>query len=89
MLPLYHIINACLCQAFVIILQQKDVKIMIQITKEQAAFLRANGVKEGITRTMRQKSKRKRIMCAEDKYILALLDEFNKNTKVVLTYGEV
>ena len=67
----------------------KDVKCMIQITKEQAAFLRANGVKEGITRTMRQKSKRKRIMCAEDKYILALLDEFNKSVKVVETYGTV
>jgi hypothetical protein len=38
---------------------------------------------------MKQKSKRgKRIWCAEDKYILALLDEFNKNVKVVETYGE-
>lgn len=63
---------------------------MIQITKEQAQFLRANGVKEGITRPMRQKSKRgKRIWCAEDRYILALLDEFNKNTKVVETYGDI
>lgn len=63
---------------------------MIQITKEQAQFLRANGVKEGVTRPMRQKSKRgKRIWCAEDKYILALLDEFNKNVNVVLTYGTI
>ena len=63
---------------------------MVIISKEQSQFLRANGVKEGITRPMRQKSKRgKRMWCAEDKYILALLDEFNKNTKVVLTYGEV
>ena len=63
---------------------------MIQISKEQAQFLRANGVKEGITRPMKQKSKRgKRIWCAEDRYILALLDEFNKNTNVVLTYGTV
>ena len=68
----------------------KDVKFMIQISKEQATFLRANGVKEGITRPMKQKSKRgKRIWCAEDRYILALLDEFNKNTKVVETYGTV
>ena len=68
----------------------KDVKLMIQITKEQAQFLRANGVKEGITRPMKQKSKRgKRIWCAEDRYILALLDEFNKNVNVVLTYGTV
>lgn len=63
---------------------------MIQITKEQARFLRANGVKEGITRPMRQKSKRgKRIWCAEDKYILALLDEFNKNVVVIEAYGEI
>lgn len=63
---------------------------MVTISKEQAQFLRANGVKEGIARPMRQKSKRgKRIWCAEDKYILALLDEFNKGVNVVLTYGEV
>ena len=65
-------------------------KLMIQITKEQAQFLRANGVKEGITRPMKQKSKRgKRIWCAEDRYILALLDEFNKNVKIAETYGKV
>ena len=62
---------------------------MIQITKEQAQFLRANGVKEGITRTSRQCSHRHIYWCAEDRYILALLDEFNKNTKVVETYGTV
>jgi len=63
---------------------------MIQISKEQAQFLRANGVKEGITRPMRQKSKRgKRMWCAEDKYILTLLDEFNKGVVIVETYGEV
>lgn len=63
---------------------------MIQITKEQAQFLRANGVKEGIARPLRQKSKRgKRIWCAEDKYILTLLDEFNKNVNVIETYGRV
>lgn len=67
----------------------KDVKCMIQITKEQSEFLRANGVKEGITRTSRQCSHRHIYWCAEDRYILALLDEFNKNTKVVETYGEV
>ena len=63
---------------------------MIQISKEQAQFLRANGVKEGITRPMRQKSKRgKRMWCAEEKYILTLLDEFNKGVVIVETYGEV
>lgn len=62
---------------------------MIQITKEQAQFLRANGVKEGITRTSRQCSHRHTYWCAEDKYILALLEEFNKGVNVVLTCGEV
>ena len=63
---------------------------MIQITKEQAAFLRSRGVHEGLTRPMKQKSKRgKRIWCAEDRYILALLDEFNKNVKIAETYGKV
>ena len=63
---------------------------MIQITKEQAAFLRSKGVREGITRPMKQKSKRgKRIYCAEDRYILALLDEYNKTVKIVETYGEI
>ena len=67
----------------------KDVKLMIQITKAQAQFLRANGVKEGITRTSKQCSHRHTYWCAEDRYILTLLDEFNKSTKVVLTYGTV
>lgn len=68
----------------------KVVKNMVIISKEQAQFLRANGVKEGITRPMRQKSKRgKRMWCAEDKYILTLLDEFNKGVVIVETYGEV
>jgi len=62
---------------------------MIQITKEQSEFLRANGVKEGITRTSRQCSHRHTYWCAEDKYILALLDEFNKNVNVVFAYGTV
>lgn len=62
---------------------------MVTISKEQAQFLRANGVKEGITRTSRQCSHRHTYWCAEDKYILALLDEFNKGVNVVLTYGEV
>ena len=62
---------------------------MIQITKEQAAFLRSKGVREGITRTSRQCSRRHTYWCAEDRYILALLDEFNKNVKVVFAYGTV
>lgn len=62
---------------------------MIQINKAQAKYLRDNGVKEGITRTMKQKSKRKRIWVAEEKYILELLDKFNKSQKVISTYGTI
>lgn len=63
---------------------------MIQIDKAQAAFLRAHGVREGITRPMKQKSKRgKRMWAAEECYILALLDEYAQSQKVVEVYGKV
>lgn len=63
---------------------------MIQITKDQAAFLRAHGVKEGITRPLRQKSKRgKRIWVAEERYILNLLDEYAKTQVISETYGMI
>ena len=63
---------------------------MIEITKEQAKYLREHGVKEGITRTMKQKSKRgKRILVAEEPYILALLKEFSKSEIIIETYGTV
>ena len=59
---------------------------MIQITKEQSEFLRANGVKEGITRTSRQCSHRHIYWCAEDRYILALLDEFAGSVEREIDY---
>lgn len=62
---------------------------MIKITKAQAVYLRTKGVKEGITRTSKQCSRRHIYWCAEDQYILALLDEYAKSQKVVYTYGEV
>ena len=62
---------------------------MIQITKDEAKYLRANGVSERITRLMRQDSKRKHYFCAEEQYILDLLADFKSKQKVVLTYGEV
>lgn len=62
---------------------------MIKITKAQAVYLRTKGVKEGITRTSKQCSHRHIYWCAEDQYILALLNEFSENTKVVYTYGDV
>ena len=63
---------------------------MIQITKDQAAFLRTHGVREGITRPLKQKSKRgKRIYAAEERYILKLLDEYAKSQVVLETYGDI
>ena len=62
---------------------------MIQITKGEAQYLRANGISEGITRLMRQDSKRKHYFCAEERYILDLLADYKSKQKVVLTYGEV
>lgn len=62
---------------------------MIEISKAEAKYLREHGVKEGITRTMKQKSKRKHVMVAEERYILALLDDYRKSQNVVFEYGEV
>ena len=63
---------------------------MIQITKDEAKYLRAMGVSEGVVRTMKQKSKRgRRQLAAEEKYILDLLADFKSKQNVVLTYGEV
>lgn len=63
---------------------------MLEITKDEAKYLRIHGVSEGITRTMRQKSKRgKKQLVAEERYILKLLDEYKKNQKIIMTYGEV
>lgn len=63
---------------------------MIEITKKQAKYLREHGVKEGITRTMKQKSKRgKRILVAEEPYILALLNDYAESEIIIETYGIV
>ena len=60
---------------------------MVKITKDEAKYLREHGVTEGITRTMKQRSKRKRIWAAEGALITSLLDEYRKNEKVVYEYG--
>ena len=63
---------------------------MLEITKAEAKYLRNKGIKEGIVRTMKQKSKRgNRQLVCEDRFILDLLDEYRANQKVVFTYGEV
>lgn len=62
---------------------------MIEITKAEAQYLREHGINEGITRTMRQKSKRKHVLVAEERYILELLNEYRKAQNVVFTYGNV
>lgn len=63
---------------------------MLEITKDEAKYLREHGVSEGITRTMRQKSKRgKKQLVAEERYILKLLNDYKRSQKVVMTYGDV
>lgn len=63
---------------------------MLEITKAEAKYLRERGIREGVVRTMKQKSKRgNRQLVCEDRFILDLLDEFRANQNVVLTYGEV
>lgn len=62
---------------------------MIEISKAEAQHLRDHGIREGITRTMRQKSKRKHVLVAEERYILELLNEYRKSQNVIYTYGTV
>ncbi|MBO7714009.1 MAG: hypothetical protein J6S85_10595 [Methanobrevibacter sp.] len=62
---------------------------MVQITKEEAEYLRQNGVSEGITRTLKQRSKRKNFYLCEDKYLMDLLANYRKSQKITLTYGVV
>lgn len=78
--------NICSC---IQILNMKDVKNMIEINKEEATYIRQHGISDGITRVMRQDSKRKKYYLCEDKYLVELLDQYRKSQNVVLTYGEV
>lgn len=62
---------------------------MVQITKEEAEYLRQNGVNEGITRTLRQRSKRKNFYMCEDKHLMDLLDKYRKSQNITMTYGVI
>ena len=63
---------------------------MLEITKDEAKYLREHGITEGITRTMRQKSKRgKKQLCCEDRHIVALLKDYRDSLVIRETYGEV
>lgn len=62
---------------------------MIEISKAEAQYLREHGVKEGITRTMTQNSKRKHYYLCEDKWIMELLTNYRKSQNVVFSYGQV
>lgn len=59
---------------------------MVSITKDEARYLREHGVKSGIVRTMKQKSKRNNLFCCEDGYTLELLNEYRKSQKIVYEY---
>jgi hypothetical protein len=67
----------------------KDVKCMIEINKEEAKYLREHGVKEGLTRTVKQNSKIKHYYLCEDKYLVELLNNYRNSLSIVMTYGDV
>lgn len=60
---------------------------MVEITKEEAMYLREHGA--DISRTCKLKNngkKRSKYFCAEERKSFALLDEFRKNVKILETY---
>ena len=63
--------------------------IMIEINKDEAKYLREHGAVNGVTRLMRQDSKRKHYYACEDKWIVDLLDEYRNSLPITETYGEV
>ena len=67
----------------------KDVKCMIEINKDEAKYLREHGVWRGITRLMKQDSSRKHYFCAEEAFILDLLEQYRSSLNVVEVYGDV
>ena len=67
----------------------KVVKSMIEINKEEAKYLREHGVKEGLTRTVKQNSKIKHYYLCEDKYLVELLNNYRNSLSIVMTYGDV
>lgn len=62
---------------------------MIEINKEEATYIRNCGIANGITRVMRQDSKRKKYYLCEDRHLVDLLEQYRKSQNVVLTYGDV
>ena len=62
---------------------------MIEINKEEAKYLREHGVKEGLTRTVKQNSKIKHYYLCEDKFLVDLLEQYRSSLNVVEVYGDV
>lgn len=62
---------------------------MIEINQAEVEYLRSKGVKEGITRSARQDSKRKHYYLCEDRYLVALLNEYRNALSIVETYGKI
>lgn len=62
---------------------------MIEINKEEAKYLREHGVKEGVTRTVKQNSKIKHYYLCEDKFLVDLLEQYRSSLNVVEVYGDV
>ena len=62
---------------------------MIEINKDEAKYLREHGVKEGVTRTVKQNSKIKHYYLCEDKFLVDLLEQYRNSLNVVEVYGDV
>lgn len=62
---------------------------MLEISKDEAKYIREHGGVRGLTRLMRQDSKRKHYYLCEDNRYVELLRKFRESQKVILTYGEV
>ena len=67
---------------------------MIEINKAEASYVREHGatyMKEhgfnGVTRVMRQDSKRKHFYLCEDDFLVGLLNEYRKSLNIVESSG--
>lgn len=69
---------------------------MIEINKTEAAYIREHGAAymrehgfEGITRVMKQDSKRKHYYLCEDKFLVGLLNEYRNSLSVIESNGAI
>ena len=69
---------------------------MIEINKTEAAYIRKHGASymnkhnfEGVTRVMKQDSKRKHYYLCEDKFLVDLLNEYRNSLNIIEISGVI